>query len=156
MAPATYEPIFLTNLTASNVQGRPDRGSTWLGIPSANSYGEVTIKKEHNMSFSVVVLEKGVVSTSVSDDKHLLTSLACDDRPWRRLCTDDDRHRNLRTRLLLGQFRPPGDHRDSSCYPWRREEINWYEKLFSFIHPPAHEFSKSQEGFYGPKTRKRS
>ncbi|KAL4261229.1 hypothetical protein AB1N83_011049 [Pleurotus pulmonarius] len=59
MAPATHEHIFLTNAAASNVRGRPDRDSTWLGIPSANAHGEVTVKKEYNALFSVVILKEG-------------------------------------------------------------------------------------------------
>ncbi|KAF7421254.1 hypothetical protein PC9H_009995 [Pleurotus ostreatus] len=65
MAPATHELIFLTNAAASNVRGRPDRDSTWLGIPSVNVYGEVTIKKEYNASFSVVILKEGVPTATV-------------------------------------------------------------------------------------------
>ncbi|KDQ22320.1 hypothetical protein PLEOSDRAFT_1109434 [Pleurotus ostreatus PC15] len=58
---APNQPLFLT---ASNIQGRPDRDSTWLAIPMATSYGEVAIKKEHNASFSVVVLENNVPATT--------------------------------------------------------------------------------------------
>lgn len=55
--------IFLANESSSNVRGRADRGSTWLAIPSRTDRDRVTIKHEHNATFTVIVLYKEVVST---------------------------------------------------------------------------------------------
>ncbi|KAL4255880.1 hypothetical protein AB1N83_013041 [Pleurotus pulmonarius] len=63
--------FYLTNPSASNVRGRPDLGSTWLAIPAADVYGEVTVKKEHNAPFAIVVLENGIPETLI----HSVTSV---------------------------------------------------------------------------------
>lgn len=57
--------IFLANMNASNVRGRPDRGSVWLAISSKDEDACVTVRQEHNAAFTVVMLYKEVASTPV-------------------------------------------------------------------------------------------
>ncbi|KAJ8694082.1 hypothetical protein PTI98_009015 [Pleurotus ostreatus] len=50
--------IFLANPSASNVHGRPDRGSTWLAVSSGDGESCVTIRREHGATFTVIMLYK--------------------------------------------------------------------------------------------------
>ncbi|KDQ29966.1 hypothetical protein PLEOSDRAFT_1101000 [Pleurotus ostreatus PC15] len=45
--------IYLANPNASDVRHRPDRGSVWLAITSKDDDAWVTVRQEHNASFTV-------------------------------------------------------------------------------------------------------
>ncbi|KAF7421183.1 hypothetical protein PC9H_011703 [Pleurotus ostreatus] len=51
--------LFLATPNESNVRGRPDRGSPWIGVPSRlEASSNMFVKKEHNEPFSVSIMHK--------------------------------------------------------------------------------------------------
>ncbi|KAF4600292.1 hypothetical protein EYR38_004916 [Pleurotus pulmonarius] len=51
--------LFLATPNESNVRGRPDRESPWIGVPSRlEGSSNLFIKKEHNEPFSVSIMHK--------------------------------------------------------------------------------------------------
>lgn len=54
--------LFLASANESNVRGRPDRGSPWIGVPSRlEGNSNLFVKKEHNEPFSVSIMYKDEV-----------------------------------------------------------------------------------------------
>lgn len=54
--------LFLATPNESNVRGRPDRGSPWIGVPSRlEASSNMFVKKEHNEPFSVSIMHKDEV-----------------------------------------------------------------------------------------------
>ncbi|KAF7419705.1 hypothetical protein PC9H_002297 [Pleurotus ostreatus] len=54
-----YLSLFLANSSESNVRGRPDFHSPWIGVPRRGEAGaNIFVKKEHGEPFSVSIVHK--------------------------------------------------------------------------------------------------